>query len=81
MADGGDPLLLTVPQAAELLGVSGDLVYDMVHRRELPAIRLGRLIRIPRHGLDLWIDQQAGLHRRTPAVVDFPAARASSREV
>ena len=80
MADGGDPLLLTVPQAAELLGVSGDLVYDMVHRRELPAIRLGRLIRIPRHGLDLWIDQQAGLYRGPPAVVDFPA-RASSREV
>ena len=81
MADGDNPGLLNVPAAARYLGVSADLVYDMVHRRELPAIRLGRLIRIPRHGLDLWIDQQAGLHRRTPAVVDFPAAGASSREV
>lgn len=37
---------LTVKEAAEYLGVSTDLVYDGVARGELPALRLGRTIRV-----------------------------------
>ncbi len=35
-------LAVSVDEAARLLGVSKDLVYDLIARGELPAIRLGR---------------------------------------
>lgn len=38
--------LLDVKQAAERLGVSVDLVRDMVNDKRLPSIKIGRAIRI-----------------------------------
>lgn len=35
-------LAVSVDEAARLLGISRDLVYDPIARNELPAIRLGR---------------------------------------
>jgi excisionase family DNA binding protein len=46
------PLTLSVPEAAKLLGVSRDLVYDLVAQGELPALRLGRRIVLPRRALE-----------------------------
>ena len=38
-----DPLVLTIPEAAELLGISRDLGYDLARRGQLPgALQLGR---------------------------------------
>jgi excisionase family DNA binding protein len=53
--------MLKVPEAARCLRISSDLVYELVARRELPAIRLGRKIRLPAFGLKQWIRQPAGL--------------------
>lgn len=44
-------LVLTVEEAAELLGISRGLAYELVRRRELPAIRLGRRLVVPRRRL------------------------------
>ena len=41
-------LVLTVAEAAELLGISRALAYELVARGELPSIRLGRRVVIPR---------------------------------
>jgi excisionase family DNA binding protein len=42
-----DPDVISVPQAAELLGISKDLGYDLARRGELPgAIQLGRRWRV-----------------------------------
>ncbi len=73
MADN-DALLLTVEQAAKLCQISRGLAYDLIARDELPHIRLGRVIRIPRHGLEEWIVSQAkvGLPSAPPEAVDFP---------
>ena len=46
------PLAVSVEEAGRLLGVSRDLVYDMVARHELPAVRLGRRIVIPVRALE-----------------------------
>ena len=46
------PLLLTVAEAAALLRISRNAAYELVSRHELPALRLGRTIRIPRHALE-----------------------------
>jgi excisionase family DNA binding protein len=49
---GGDRLVLTVDEAAYLLNISRGLAYELVARGELPAIRLGRRIVIPRVAME-----------------------------
>ena len=56
--NGYDLDLLTVPEAAKLLRISRNLAYELVARNEIPAIRLGRVIRVPKHGLTEWLDRQ-----------------------
>ena len=45
-------LTLSVEEAARLLGISPGLAYELVHRGELAAIRLGRRILVPRHVIE-----------------------------
>ena len=49
-------LTLTVEEAAELLGISRTLAYELVTRRELPSVRLGRRIVVPRRALEALLD-------------------------
>ena len=43
-------LALSVEEAGALLGISRDLAYDLVARRELPSVRLGRRLVVPLSG-------------------------------
>jgi excisionase family DNA binding protein len=43
-----EPLTLTVEQAAELLGISRGLAYEGVRAGDIPSVRIGRRILIPR---------------------------------
>jgi excisionase family DNA binding protein len=57
------PLLLTVQQAAELLGVGKDLVYGFIKQGSLPTLNLARpgqrqKLRIPLVVLEQWIMEQ-----------------------
>ncbi|MGH9009275.1 MAG: helix-turn-helix domain-containing protein [Acidimicrobiia bacterium] len=47
-----DPLVMSVAEAARLLGISKTLAYDLVARQELPSLRLGGRVRIPRRALE-----------------------------
>jgi excisionase family DNA binding protein len=67
LEDFPDSYLLKVSEAADCLRVGRDLVYELVARGELPAIRLGRKIRLPVFGLKHWIKQKTGLSMPTPA--------------
>lgn len=49
-------LTLTVEEAARLLGISRALGYELVARGEVPSIRLGRRIGVPRLALDTLLD-------------------------
>ncbi|MCZ2109417.1 MAG: helix-turn-helix domain-containing protein [Dehalococcoidia bacterium] len=51
--------LLTVPETARILRISRNLAYELVARNEIPAIRLGRVIRVSRYSLNEWIASQA----------------------
>ncbi len=51
-----DRLTLTVEEAAQLLGISRALGYELVARGELPSIRLGRRIVVPRRALNAMLD-------------------------
>lgn len=50
--------ILRVEDAQRMLGVSRWMIYEMIRRGELPVLRVGRLIRIPRHALEAWIETQ-----------------------
>jgi excisionase family DNA binding protein len=49
-------LTFTVEEAAELLGISRALAYELVGRDELPALRLGRRLVVPRRALEALLD-------------------------
>ena len=49
-------LTLTVEEAAELLGVSRALGYELVARGEIPSLRLGRRIVVPRRAIEAMLD-------------------------
>lgn len=46
-----EPLVISVEDAARLLGISRGLAYEAAHRGELPVIRLGRRLLVPRQRL------------------------------
>lgn len=45
------PELLTVPEAADAVGVSTGTIYSMVRTGTLRCIRFGRLMRVPREAV------------------------------
>ena len=49
--------MLSVREAAVLLGVSDDLVYELTARGELPCLHLGRRRMIPRRAVDLRLEK------------------------
>lgn len=50
-------LIVSIAEAAQLLGVSDDLVYELTQRGDLPCIRLGRRKVIPRRAIDVIIER------------------------
>ena len=48
-------LLMTIPEAAQVLAIGTTLAYELVGRGVLPHVRLGRAIRVPRGALEAWI--------------------------
>jgi len=47
--------LLTIPQVAERLQVSPQRAYEMARAGLLPAVRLGRQVRVSEEALEDWI--------------------------
>ncbi len=57
-AEGGlGPVVLSVAEAADMLGISDDLLYELVARGQLPCLHLGRRRVIPRRAIDLVIER------------------------
>ena len=51
-------LLLKPIEVAELLGLSRSKVFEMLAAEELPVVRIGRVVRVPREQLDEWIQDR-----------------------
>lgn len=51
----GEPLLVSVPEAARLLGIGLTFTWELVHRGQRPTIRLGRRVLVSRQLLEQWI--------------------------
>jgi excisionase family DNA binding protein len=62
---GGRPgELLTVREAADLMKLRPQYVYELVRQGRLPAVREGKYVRIPRKGLEEWTREKTSESRR-----------------
>lgn len=52
------PAVLNVEEVRKILRLARPLVYQLVHRKDFPAMRFGRAIRIPRDAFLAWLEQQ-----------------------
>ena len=50
--------LLSIPEVAEFLNISSWQVRRLVWRGDLPAVRIGRLVRLDREDLDAYVTNQ-----------------------
>lgn len=51
-------LCISVPEAARLLGLGRNSVYEAVRRGEVPAVRVGRRLVVPIRALEEWLEAQ-----------------------
>ena len=54
------PRTYKVEEAARLLGIGRNQCYEAVKRGDIPSIRLGKRIRVPRAALDRLLDNGNG---------------------
>ena len=54
---GVERLCLTVPEAAEMLGLSRNNAYKLVKEKQLPSIKFGKRILIPRAALGKMLEK------------------------
>jgi excisionase family DNA binding protein len=60
-----DRLTLSVPEAAQLLGVSRMTAYSAVREGTIPSLRIGRRVLVPRAALDRLLAQGDPQHETT----------------
>jgi excisionase family DNA binding protein len=53
-------LLLRAEEVRMLLGIGRSKVFEMMARGELPVVRMGRSVRVPREALEQWIADRTG---------------------
>ena len=49
------PLMLSVPDLTEALGISRAGAYELVKRKDFPALHLGKRVLVPKEELIVWI--------------------------
>lgn len=53
-----EKLTLSVAEAAQLLGLSLPKTYELTHRADFPAFRIGNRTLVSRRLLEQWVDAQ-----------------------
>ena len=54
-----NPLAISVPEAAKLLGVCPKIAYDLCHSEGFPAFKVNGRTVVSRSGLERWVEKQA----------------------
>ena len=52
------PLLLTIPQVMQSMGLGRNNVYDLIQKEGLPVLRFGRAVRVSHIALQQWLEQR-----------------------
>lgn len=58
MSDQVEVLALKPEQAAKLLQISRSRMYELIRDDQVPHVRVGNAIRIPRRALEAWLDER-----------------------
>ncbi len=70
-----EPLLLRAEEVQKALGLGRSKVYEMMASGELPAVRIGRAVRVPAAALPEWVKARASEEAEsTSAVLTEPVA-------
>jgi excisionase family DNA binding protein len=56
-------MLLTMPEVAKRLAIPEGRAYELARQGRLPAVRVGKYVRVPLAKLEAWIGQQTSLER------------------
>lgn len=59
MTDRFEPIAVSAPEAARLLGVSKPKIYDLMHREDFPAFKVGSRTLVSVDGLRDWVRKQS----------------------
>ena len=51
-----EPVLLNVSEVAKILGLGRSKIYEMTNSGELPVVRIGTAVRVPKKALLEWIE-------------------------
>jgi excisionase family DNA binding protein len=60
------PKVYTVAEFAQLFAISPRVVRDLIHKGEIPALRIGRSYRIPRKAADAYLARALPSPPRSP---------------
>ena len=52
------PMMLTVPEMGDALGISRAAAYQLVRSRGFPSLKIGTRILVPKDKFIKWIDEQ-----------------------
>lgn len=55
-----EKLAISVPEAAKLLGISNNKMYELARSEGFPAFTVGARVLISAKGLDEWVSKQIG---------------------
>ncbi len=61
-----EKLTLTVSETARLLGISRGLAYEMVRTGEIPSVRFGKRVLVPRRALERLLEKGQPLQSLAP---------------
>ena len=50
------PLFLNTEMVAKVLGVSISSLYELMHEKDFPSVRIGKRFVVPREDLKVWIE-------------------------
>ena len=71
--------LLKPAEIAEILQVSRALAYSLLQRGEIPAIRIGSVVRVRRIDLEQYIDEKAHQKNRDKVELEDPTTSIQDR--
>jgi excisionase family DNA binding protein len=57
--------LLTIQEAVPICKMTSHAIYRAIRQKEIPHVRIGSRIRIPRNFLERWLEEQAEKSVRT----------------
>ena len=54
------PLFLNAETISKLLGISSTTVYEMMHQKDFPVLRVGNRMVVPKERFKEWVDKNSG---------------------